>query len=234
MEFFIKGRGRVGTSLNSFFHSKNIELKVLSENDSESCGVLFVALPDDHVLQYVTKIRNINKHLHIIYFSGGVDINADRCYLFHPYASISKESDLSKIIFTLWGRKNPTLESVLKKVSLNFVYAGNRPTPFYHISAVLSGNFAQFFFNAAVELLGRQGFSKQESLSLVKQLINSSIENCERSGIAGITGPAARGDTNTVESETKILADENDELSRIFFSINSLILKAVKDGTIFK
>lgn len=234
MEFFLTGMGRVGTALVSFLEKKGIDLKNLNEDDSESCGILFAALPDDHLLQYINKIRSVNKHLHIIHFSGSVVEPMQRCYLFHPYASVSKESDLSEILFTLWGSKNPMLENVLKQTGFRFVYAGNRPTPFYHISAVLSGNFTQYFFNAAVELLINQGFSNKESVLLVKQLIISSLQNCEKSGTDGITGPAARGDVNTVAAEAEILAKKNDELSKIFYSINNLIFKAVKNGSVFK
>lgn len=234
MDFFLTGKGRVGTALISYFKSKNIALNDLDESDPDVTGILFAALPDDHLLNYINKIRNNNKHIHIVHFSGSLTANIERCYLFHPYASINKDTDISDILFTLWGKKNPTLEAALSKTGLNFIYAGTRPTPFYHISAVLSGNFTQFFFVAALELLKQQGFSHNDSIILIKQLVASSIENCAVSGTTGITGPAARGELNTVEAETEIIAGKDDKVAEAFSLINNLIFKAVRNGAVFK
>ncbi|MGI6393773.1 MAG: DUF2520 domain-containing protein [bacterium] len=234
MDFYIAGKGQVGTALISFFKSKNRAINDFNEEDSGKTGILFAALPDDHLLNYLLKIREKNSSLNIIHFSGAAKFDLKKCYLMHPYASITKKSDFSNIVFTFWGEKNPTLETVLKKTGLNIVYAGIRPTPLYHISAVMSGNFTQFFFIAATELLKKQGFSKDESIALIRQLTLSSIENCITSGISGITGPAARGDKNTVLFEKEILSKKDEQLAEVFESINKLISLAVKNGAVFK
>lgn len=234
MNFFLLGRGRVGTALYSFFLKQNIKLSTFNTGLKKKTGVLFAALSDTVVAEEIKKIRIHNPELHIIHFSAA-SLNTDElCFLLHPFASISKKTDISEIIFTLWGKKNLFLENELRETGLKFVYSGKSNSLFYHISAVFSGNFTQYFYCVAMELLNNEGFSETESRNLLKQLILSSLQNCEKSGINGLTGPASRGDTKVVLDETEILRTKNPEIAGLFLNINNMIEKAVRNGYIFK
>jgi predicted short-subunit dehydrogenase-like oxidoreductase (DUF2520 family) len=153
-------------------------------------------------------------------------------HLLHPYCSITSDTDLKDVVFTLWTKKSEKIKELLKDTNLNFVFAGTVPSPLYHASAVISGNFVQFFILSATELLQNEGFSKKDAELLINQLILSSVKNTVL-GINGISGPASRGDITTIKTEAVALAEKNKEVAEIFKKINNLIKKAVNNGTIF-
>jgi len=233
LDLYIAGKGRVGTALSIFFTKQKIPFRIFDDEAIDVSGILFAAVADSDLKNLLVKIRSKNRHLNIIHFSGAVKPGIEKCFLLHPYASITKKTDISEIVFTFWGKKAPVIEKVLSNAGLNFFYAGIHPGSMYHTSAVISGNFTQYFFIAAKELLNKQGFSDTQSSALIKQLILSSIENCEKGGISGITGPAARGDAEIIRNETEALKQKNIEFAKLFYNINKLISKAVKNGTIF-
>jgi len=233
MDFFLLGKGKVGSALSR--HFKNIGKHLIDfdiATTEKSCkGVLFLAVPDSDVKKLTDIISEKFHDLFIIHFSAAAD--TDQMHLVHPYCSIGKETDLSDILFTLWTADKEALEFAINDAQLNGVYAGTNPSPLYHASAVLSGNFSQFFAIAALELLENEGFEKKEALKLIDQLMLSSLGNT-KDGTEGISGPAARGDDTTINSETSELAAKDQQISQTFKTINILIKQAVKNGTVFK
>lgn len=229
MNFFLIGKGKVGTAFSNYFHTGNISFSHCETADiSNECGVVFVAVNDSEISSVALNLRNNNKDLFIVHFSAAAHFEDKMTFLLHPYCSISGRTDLSKVIFTLWGDENNELEKLLKNIGLKFICAGQAPSPFYHISAVISGNFTQFFFMTAIEMLKKEGFSDTECKALVFQLIHSSLKNSAEMGIKGMTGPAVRGEMNIVDNETEQLRSIDPELSELFYKINQLIIKAVK------
>ena len=91
----------------------------------------------------------------------------------------------------------------------------------------------RFFYLAARQILEKEGFSDLQCEKLISQLIDTSLRNIISSGVDGITGPASRGDTGTVEKDSSFLDSENRDFAIIFKKINELITKAVKSGNIF-
>ena len=235
MNFFLIGRGKVGTAFFNYFNIRKIHVTHCSASEiSNRRGIAFVAVSDEAVHEVVLNIRNKNPELHIVHFSAVSDFEDNMVFLLHPYSSISKKTDISQIIFTLWGKSNSPIENAIESIGLQFIYAGRKPSPLYHISAVISGNFTQYFFLAASEMLKREGFSATDSRKLIDQLIRSSIVNINEAGIKGITGPASRDDSDIIKKETEQLMPINRELSDVFSNINKLIKLAVKNDNIFQ
>lgn len=235
MKIFLLGKGRVGTAFSKHLKKKKVPFTHCRNADfSNRTGILFAAVNDDAALMILKSAREKNPELYIIHFSASVKFDDELTFLFHPYSSISGNTDLSKITFTLWGGKNKEIETVLKKAGFRFIKTEKSPSLLYHISAVVSGNFTQFFFLNALKMLENEGFSRSESQKLVQQLIRSSIENVLNHDLLGITGPAARGDNDAIEKETAHLIMYNRDFSAIFRNINMLIQKAVKDDFLFK
>lgn len=235
MSFFLIGEGKVGSAFSNYFNIRKIALTHCKDcSISNETGFMFIAVSDESTYEVISTIRNKNPQLHIIHFSAATIFKDDLVFLFHPYSSISENTDISEIIFTLWGHENRCVETALENTGLKFIYAGISPSPLYHISAVISGNFTQYFFLTAFEMLKKEGFSESDSRKLIGQLIKSSIVNINESGIKGITGPASRGDLDVIEKETEELRSLNSELSTVFNNINKLISVAVKNDNILK
>jgi hypothetical protein len=235
LKIFILGKGRVGTAFSKHLKNKNIPFtQCRNTKFSKRTGLIFVAVSDDVTGTVLQKIREKNPEIHIVHFSASAEFTDEKTFLLHPYSSIFADTDISKILFTLWGKKNRIVEIMLQSSGIRFVKAGSAPSLLYHTSAVISGNFTQYFFLAALEMLKKEGFSKSASEKLIEQLITSSVNNVSKHGLHGITGPAARGDLNVIEKETAHLIRSNRELSEVFNNINMLILKAVKNGYLLK
>jgi len=235
LNFFLIGEGKVGTAFSNFFNIRKIAVKKCRDRSIlNETGFVFVAVSDESTSEVILKISNNNPQLNIIHFSAATTFKDDNIFLFHPYSSISESTDISEIIFTLWGQKNHSVETALENTGLQFIYAGTAPSPFYHISAVISGNFTQYFFLTAFEMLKKEGFSDSDSRKLIGQLMKSSISNIIESGVKGITGPASRGDIAVIKKETEQMKTVNKDLSIVFNNINKLISTAVKNGNILK
>ncbi len=233
MKVLVAGSGKVGTALKSFFNGSGISFKEYLKDSEPDGDIIFLAISDFVVAQAVKDITSKNSLIKIVQFTPAIEIAHENQFILHPYASITKETDISEIFFSLWGKQDTVLETILDHCRLNFFYAGFSPTPGYHTSAVISGNFTQYFVLAAKKILKDEGFSDEQSSKLIKQLILTSIDNSLSGGVEKITGPASRGDDVTIEKETAFLELKNKEMSNIFMQINKLISEAVKSGDIF-
>lgn len=228
--FYLLGQGKVGSALKKHFIKNSVPFEMFDINSKKPDGVLFLAVPDSVVEDLHYQISEKFKKVTVIHFSAGSD--SESMHLLHPYCSITSDTDLKDIVFTLWTKKPEKIKKLLKSANLNYVFAGTAPSPLYHASAVISGNFTQFFILSAAELLQNEGFSEKVAERLIYQLISSSVKNTV-SGVNGISGPASRGDIRTIKTEAEALAEKNKEIAEIFKKINKLIKKAVNNGTIF-
>ena len=223
MNIFLIGQGKVGTALSNFLQLAGINHEILETVPKNKDGILFLAVSDSAVKTLLEETLKKNPEIFAVHFSAATNFESKRVFLLHPFSSINKKSELNQILFTLWGEKNPAFEEMLKKTGLNFVYCGITPDPLYHTSAVISGNFTQFFTLKALEILQSSGFSKEVSEKLIRQLVNSSLDNVFRDGIKGITGPAARGEKEVLLNEIKALSEKDKKLAELFKSVNEVI-----------
>ena len=227
MNIFLIGQGNVGTALSNFLQLAGITYEILKKVPEDKSGILFLAVSDSAVKPLLEETLRKNPEIFAVHFSAATHFENERVFLLHPYSSVNKKTELNQILFTLWGEKNPAFEDMLKKTGLDFVYCCRNPGTLYHASAVMSGNFAQFFALQAMQLLQSSGFSKEVSEKLVRQLVNSSLDNVFRDGIKGITGPAARGERGVLLNEINALSEKDKEFAELFKAVNEAILRFV-------
>lgn len=71
--------------------------------------------------------------------------------------------------------------------------------PLYHAAAVMASNFLPPMLDAASRLLERAGVPYEDALPALLPLVRGTLENIAERGVEGaVTGPIARGDTETV------------------------------------
>ncbi|MBO4711965.1 DUF2520 domain-containing protein [bacterium] len=223
MNIFLIGQGNVGTALSNFLKENGIGHEILEKVPENKSGILFLAVSDSAVKPLLEETSLKNPEIFAVHFSAATHFESSRVFLIHPFSSINKKSELNQIFFTLWGEKNTIFEEMLKKTELNFVYCGRNPDTLYHASAVMSGNFTQFFALQALKILQSSGFSKEISEKLIRQLVNSSLDNVFSDGIKGITGPAARGEKEILLNEINALSERDKKLSELFKAVNQVI-----------
>ena len=225
MSFFVIGQGNVGFALSNFLKKRNIEHEILRNPPEKASGILFLAVSDSAVRPMLDEITGKNPELYVVHFSAAAKFEHERVFLLHPFSSVNRNTDFSQIVFTLWGGKNRNFEENLEKTGLKFVFCGGCPGLLYHSAAVMSGNFTQFFVLQALKLLEKSGFNKENSEKLVRQLVSSSLDNVFANGVAGMTGPAARGEKEVLSCEYNALRKEDPEAAELFKAVNKAVLK---------
>lgn len=71
--------------------------------------------------------------------------------------------------------------------------------PLYHAAAVMASNYLVALTGAAVRMLGEAGIGSDDALQALLPLLRGTLDNIAQLGVpAALTGPIARGDTDTV------------------------------------
>lgn len=97
--------------------------------------------------------------------------------------------------------------------------------PLYHVAGVFASNYVLALLATAARLLGRAGVSEEEALQALLPLTRGALENLENLGPEqALTGPLARGDTETVELHLRSL-DRRER--RLYASLGRELLEAL-------
>jgi predicted short-subunit dehydrogenase-like oxidoreductase (DUF2520 family) len=127
---------------------------------------------------------------------------------------------------------------VLRAVALRL---GGRPVlidasakALYHAGASAASNFVVTLVDYAVTLLCRAGVPKDAALAALLPLVRGTVANLEAVGLPdALTGPIARGDTETVARHLEALADLPGDVLRVYRSLaRKTIELAVRKGSI--
>jgi len=108
------------------------------------------------------------------------------------------------------------LEALAKAIGAESAGIDARGKALYHAAAVMACNYVVSLLEAAEQLMRQAGIDGQTARKALGPLVRASIANVARLGPAeALTGPIARGDTETVRRHLAALAG-NDELSAFY------------------
>ncbi len=236
---YIVGNGCVGRALRRHFTYRDIRFMPLRRGWDEAPpreGLVFLAIPDREVFRILISHYDdfSESSLRIVHFSAGTPVVHHHVHLLHPFASIERDTDLADILFLWFGDRDKALKEFFSMTDLHAVPVRRTPSLAYHTAAVLLGNFSQYFYLAARDLLMREKIPSKQIPLLLRQLLVTSIRNVEKRGISGITGPASRNDTVTINREALFLENKLSapRLAKVYWHLSDLIAQAVNDGTI--
>jgi predicted short-subunit dehydrogenase-like oxidoreductase (DUF2520 family) len=104
----------------------------------------------------------------------------------------------------------------------------------YHLGAALASNHVVSLLDAAVEALRAAGLPREEALASLLPLLEGVHAALGESGLPGaLTGPVARGDTDTLERHLAALADLDPSLGRLYRDLSRRALRlALEAGTV--
>jgi predicted short-subunit dehydrogenase-like oxidoreductase (DUF2520 family) len=92
----------------------------------------------------------------------------------------------------------------------------------YHASAVAASNYLVTLFDLAIRLMKTAGVSSEEAFGVLKPLVEGTLSNIENVGIPqALTGPIARGDTQTVEGHIEAMKSLTPELIPLYTILGS-------------
>ena len=154
-----------------------------------------------------------NRHIGVLYpcmtFSATDTIDMSRC----PFLVEANEEDTYNV-----------LAEIAEAIGSVATKCGGAARAKLHLAAVLASNFANHLLLQSEKVLGKAGLP----LSILQPLVMQTIEKAFKSNpFDAQTGPARRGDTNTLDRHRKIIGDD-DNLRKIYDTLTRSIAKTYR------
>ena len=218
MHVAIVGPGRLGRSLHLLLGRAGVRTTLCSRSEPvpEAAEVVLLTVPDRAIAAAASAVPRGPTVLHC---SGatGLDPLVGHVHAgsMHPLMTFPGPEvglpDLTGVSAAIAG--DP---SALDAARWLCGELGLRPLPvpgdrrLYHAAAVLAGNFATVLMAEATRVLVEAGAPPDRAASALAPLALASIRGALPDPEAGLTGPAARGDTVTIEGHRAALAGLHD------------------------
>src|SRR5690554_6452576 len=128
---------------------------------------------------------------------------------FHPIQAISESTDsFNSTWFDIEGDEEVMniLGKLANELETNILKVQKEAKPYLHAAAVVASNYVVTLMKVAEEIAEIGGINKENIISALIPLMQSSLNNMEAKGVKNsLTGPIARGDIDTVKTHLEIL-----------------------------
>nr|MBS0037379.1 DUF2520 domain-containing protein [Saprospiraceae bacterium] len=177
----------------------------------------FAAVKDDAIHKVCKSLpKNLLAQTSLIHCSGVLPANhlsvvSSRWALFYPLNSFSKDHSFSweKVPVFIDGadpKKRKYLWQLAEQLSARPVENNDRDRAVLHLAAVMVNNFTNHLYQKAEELLSKHQIPFHYLIPLIKTT-TSKLDYL--SPAEAQTGPAARGDVETIRKHLGLIEDEN-------------------------
>tara|TARA_B100000530_G_C15839975_1_gene440948 strand:- start:229 stop:987 length:759 start_codon:yes stop_codon:yes gene_type:complete len=228
----IIGSGNTATQLGLAWYNANIEIvQILSRNKKsgenlakklnsqfiqnlcnlENVDLIVICVNDDNISEIAKSLPNVN----IVHTSGNTSINIlsnKKSYgVIYPVQSLNKDRKIDfKNIPICIEANSPALEKKIidlsKQISNNVIILDSKQRKYLHLAAVIASNFSNYCYSIAKNILDNENIN----FNLLNPLIQHTAQkNLNEHPINNQTGPAKRGDKNTIKEHLSLLRDEN-------------------------
>lgn len=223
MNVLIIGRGRVGRGLKRAISRSSLSVssvgRTISPAKVRGADVIVIAVPD-HAIGSVSErvAENVRVGTAVVHCAGArtrSELGACEAVgaetgVMHPLVSFPDTRANPSLVgttFTIHGA--PRAVAACKRIaSACGAHPVIAPTgdPAYHAAAALAANGAAALAFASVSILERLGFAPRDAQRAVGGLLRTVGENVQRVGVPdALTGPIARGETDTVRVHRRAL-----------------------------
>ncbi len=144
----------------------------------------------------------------------------------HPLYAVSSRFDcwqeLPRAWFTLEGDEDAVsvLEALLDSLGNKHVRIPAEQKTRYHAAAVMASNLVVGLYAQAAGQLEQCGFSPADAEAALAPLFLGNAQHIAKDGVeASLTGPAARGDTETIERHLSCLSGENKQIYQLLSDV---------------
>lgn len=172
-----------------------------------SSELLLVAV-SDHAVEAITAMIPLREGL-IFHASGALPAPAGGFSL-HPLQAlppVGEASDLADTLLVFQGEHRKTAKVIAVAVGARFAEVTAEQKPLYHAAAVFGANYVAALLDVSAELMRRAGVGDVRP-DLVRLAV-SAIENWSgHDGPQRFTGPAARGDSETLARHMSAIGDD--------------------------
>lgn len=182
----------------------------------EKVDYIIIATNDDSIEKIADKLQNTDKAI-ILHTSGTVSMDTLASPKFKGYGVLyplqtlqkNRSISLAKVPFLIEANTETALNNLQRfcescKLTNKPVSSDNRLM--YHLSAVISANFVNHLFHIAEKNLNADNLN----FDILRPLIEETITKVfEKGAYESQTGPAKRGDTETMNKHLDLLKQEN-------------------------
>ena len=173
-------------------------------HDSE---LLLVAVSDRAIAECAAQIPPTDA---LIFHASGALLALRDGFSLHPLKSlppVGEPSDLEGTLLVFEGEHRRTAKLIAAAVGAHFAEVASEQKALYHAAAVFGSNYVAAVLEVAETLMRRAGI--EESKEALVALAHSAIENWRRHDDGKrFTGPAARGDADTIRRHLDALAGD--------------------------
>ncbi len=210
---------------------------VAADDVGRDADLVLLAVPDDtlpSLVEGLVTTHSLRAGQFVAHTSGrfgfGVLEPATRIgalpFALHPAMSFTGTSvDLERLVGVCFGvtapdQLRPVAETLALEMGGDPVWIEERDRPLYHAALANGSNHLVTLVSASMDLLKRAGVDDPQRM--LGPLLSASLDNALRFGDAGLTGPVARGDADTLREHLRVLAREAPEISAAYAAMARL------------
>ncbi|HBD92579.1 MAG: hypothetical protein A2015_08475 [Spirochaetes bacterium GWF1_31_7] len=200
----------------------------------ESSDCIIISVSDSAILEVIHQLRLYDlSGLTLIHLSGAMsaydmNIHCNGRLSLHPIQSLTgTENDIEKLnttIFSIEGDRTglKTGEELLGLLGNTFVTLKKEQKVTYHYAATLASNYLVSLLDYSFSMYKKIGFDDDSILNIIASISTNTLSNYLKDRENALTGPASRGDIETLDKHFKSL-DTADE-KEIFVSLLKMTL----------
>lgn len=198
---------------------------------SESPAEIFILAVSDHAIPDIADSIILPEESILVHTSGTLPLgildysSASYTGILYPLQTFTKSRQISfqDVPFLLESDHQPTLQKLkilAKSLSPHQYIVKSQDRQALHIAAVFASNFTNHMLRLSEEIMNRQGLDFEMLKPLIVEQINKSLEIGAKKSQ---TGPAVRGDINTLDVHYQFLLYK-EELAEIYRRISQDII----------
>jgi predicted short-subunit dehydrogenase-like oxidoreductase (DUF2520 family) len=197
------------------------------EHLKDEAEVYLIAVTDDAIAEVAAKLNTENKI--VLHTSGAMSkellsIATENYGVLYPYQSLrfGDMIDISNMCIFFDGSNQETIlviEELAFEISSYAMQVNDEERLHYHLAAVFANNFTNHLFALAEKMLQDQGLDYENLKPVILQTAQNAMM---RSPAKNQTGPAVRGDEQTMEKHLELL-QYNETLSKIYKDLSESI-----------
>ena len=225
-EFLQKGMQLTGISCQDIAESnaaaKKLGVKAFADNHelAGASEVIFLTVPDSLINKVAEELvaKGLRKGTILLHCSGAISgfalpfAEGVLRGSFHPLQSFAAEGAKFAGIYIALDGDEQTLKvtrRLCEQLAARPLTIPPGDRPLYHAAAVFASNYLITVLSAAEQLFARWADSETDARGAVMPLVNGTVANFAKFGAQkALTGPIARGDSETIRKHIQVLPVE--------------------------
>ncbi|MYC31728.1 MAG: DUF2520 domain-containing protein [Chloroflexi bacterium] len=204
-----------------------------AQDVADACDLVFITTPDGAIADVAASV-NWRAGQGVAHCCGAASIElldaasgaGAAVGAMHPFQTFAALSDpaeaarrLSGVTFAVsaTGWLEDYLPSLAERLDGRAITIPDELRPLYHASAVLACGYVGALLDVAIGLWTRMGFTEEDGVRAITPLTRATIEAIAAAGpVNAVTGPAVRGDADTIAAHLALLSEHAPELVALY------------------